>query len=243
MNALLRVGPYVYGALHSYNSVWELLLSASEGRIADDDATRLRASYPFFAAFPRLAEAHRQRLLPIYRQYTATVSPDPIAISLELAVFLAVLCEARRPKTILDLGSGFSSYVFGAHAKQHGDGDVIVHSIDQSTEWLDKTRAFLEGQDLHAEHLGSWEELVLSKTRPRAFDLVLQDIATLGTRLEMLDVVLGMCRPGGLIVIDDMHVPGYRFSVLKELRQRKLTHFSLRSYTKKRLRYSYLVAP
>src|SRR5262245_8408119 len=105
MHPLQRLGPYIYSTIHSYNSIWELLLTRSESRTAARDADRLRERLPFLRDYREAADAARQTLLPHYRQYTSTVSPDPIAISLELAVLLAVFCEAVRPSAILDLGS------------------------------------------------------------------------------------------------------------------------------------------
>src|SRR5689334_15482328 len=115
MNPLLRVGPYLYSALHSYNAVWELALTPHARRVAKRDAGRLRGRFPFLEGYEASATAMRERLLPDYRTYTRNVSPDPIAISLELSVFLAVLCDRERPGAILDLGSGFSSFVFRSY--------------------------------------------------------------------------------------------------------------------------------
>ena len=100
MNPLRRLGPYVYSTIHSYNSIWELLLIRSENRTAARDAGRLRQRFPFLDDYREAADLARQTLLPHYREYTSTVSPDPIAISLELAVFLAVVCDAVRPSAV-----------------------------------------------------------------------------------------------------------------------------------------------
>ena len=118
MNPLLRVGPYLYSALHSYNSVWEIALLPRTRRIAKRDAERVRRRFPFLDGYQARASAARVRLAPEHRTYTRDVSPDPIAISLELSVFLSVVCDALGPRAILDLGSGFSSYVFRSYAKE-----------------------------------------------------------------------------------------------------------------------------
>ncbi len=244
MNPLLRIGPYLYAAAHSYNALWELAGSGRARRIAERDGARLRRRFPFLAsgAYAALSAPVAQRLAPAYADYTARVSPDPIALALPLAVFLGVLCEQLRPRRILDLGSGFSSYVFRAPATaQPADAAPLVWSVDQSRAWLDKTRAFLAQHQADRPHLGTWDEL--TATTPAPFDLVLQDFATLDTRRRMLDRVVDLCRPGGLIVIDDMHVPGYRHATLRALDRRGLGYFSLRLFTRKRLRYAYLVAP
>jgi predicted O-methyltransferase YrrM len=242
MNPLQRLGPYIYSTLHSYNSIWELMLTRSESQNAARDADRLRERHPFLANYPRMAETFRDDLLAHHRAYTSAISPDPIAVSLELAVFLAVVCEAARPRAILDLGSGFSSYVFRSYVKRvGGNSSPVVYSIDQSRRWLDETHRFLDARELDGTNLLTWDEF-LASDRPR-FDLVLQDIADLGTRVGMINRVIDECEPGGMLVIDDMHVPGYRRAVLSELDRRGMSHFSLRAFTRKRLRYAYLVQP
>ena len=241
MNPLLRAGPYLYAAAHSYNAVWELATAGRARRIAERDAAELRRRFQFLASYPELSAPIARQLAPAYADYVGHVSPDPIAIALPLAVFLGVLRDQLRPRRILDLGSGFSSYVFRAHARARDDSAGAVWSIDESRPWLDKTRAFLQQHDADAPHLATWDEF--TATAPAPFDLILQDFATLDARRAMLDRVIDLCRPGGLIVIDDMHVPGYRRATLRALDRRRLDYFSLRLFTKKRLRYAYLVAP
>jgi predicted O-methyltransferase YrrM len=178
--------------------------------------------------------------LPAYRAYTATISPDSIAISPELAVY--VVCEATTPNTMLDLGSGFSSYVFRSYAKSKDKFPApVTYSVDDSTEWLDETRRFLQHHESDCHNLLTWDEFV-ERDRP-SFDLVLQDMGNLGKRRRMLSRVLDMCAPGGMLVIDDMHVPGYRRALTGELEKLGHSYFSLRTFTRKRLRYSYLVVP
>jgi predicted O-methyltransferase YrrM len=246
MNPLLRIGPYLYAAAHSYNALWELAGSPRARRIAERDAARLRQRFPFLGSYAKVSAAVAQRLTPAHADYTARVSPDPIALALPLAIFLGVLCEQLRPRRILDLGSGFSSYVFRAVAAvpagtPPAGAAPVIYSIDQSRAWLDKTRAFLQHHGADAPHLATWDEF--AATTPAPFDMVLQDFATLDTRRRMLDRVVDLCGPGGLIVIDDMHVPGYRRATLRALDRRGLDYFSLRLFTRKRLRYAYLVAP
>jgi predicted O-methyltransferase YrrM len=239
MSVLRRIGPYLYSALHAYDAAWELALLPSERRCAERDADLLRARFPFLAAYTQQAHTIRQRLLPAYRAYTTTISPGRIAISLELAIFLHMVCEATRPNTILDLGSGFSSYDFRSYAKANAEFPApVIYSVDQSAEWLDKTRRFLQHHDCDCHNLWTWDALVKHDTP--AFDLVLLDLGDLGTRRRMLPRVVNMCKPSGMLVIDDMHVPGYRRALTGELERLGHSCFSLRTFTRKRLRYSYL---
>ncbi len=131
----------------------------------------------------------------------------------------------------------FRSYAKDAKA----DVTPVVYSIDHSADWLRETRRFLEPRELDCGHLVTWDEFVAGD-RP-SFDLVLLDMADLGTRLQMLDVVIDSCRTGGMIIVDDMHVPSYRRSILAHVARRRLEAFSLRTFTKKRLRHAYLILP
>ena len=92
MNLRHRLGPCVYSALHVHTTLWELMLSSGERRVGRNDAVRLQAGLPFLKTYARLASEYRGRLQRPYQDYTSRVSPDPIAISLELATFLAVTC-------------------------------------------------------------------------------------------------------------------------------------------------------
>src|SRR5690348_5146340 len=69
--------------------------------------------------FPELAPATldpcRAELEAEHRAYVREVSSPEYTISLGLAAFLLALCRSRRPGRILDLGSGFSSYLFRLH--------------------------------------------------------------------------------------------------------------------------------
>ncbi len=241
MNLRHRIGPCVYSALHTHNMLWELMLSRSERRVARQDAVRLHARLPFLNAYDRLAGEHRRRLWRTYQDYTSHVSPDPMAISLELATFLAVTCATCRPGRILDLGSGFSSFVFRTYLKEQ-QPQALVCSVDDSGWWLDKTRQFLQDRDLDCRNLLMWEAFVTRTDRPR-FDLILQDMSDLETRRQRLGAIVEACGPVGMVVIDDMHVPGYRRSILDDLDRRGLSSYSLRHFTRKRLRYAYLAMP
>jgi predicted O-methyltransferase YrrM len=253
MNPIARIGPYLYAAAHAHNAVRELVAAPRARRIAARDAAELCARFPFLADYTRLAADARTALLPAYADYTASVSPAPITIALDLAVFLRVLCQQLQPRAILDLGSGFSSYVFrSAPPREASSGPPAIYSVDDSRAWLEKTRAFLAAHHLDAGQLATWDDLRAARATPSSpgpstpgpFDLVLHDIATLDLRLARLDDVIDSCRPGaGWIVIDDMHVPWYRRAVLRALEQRRVRHFSLRAFTRRRLRYSYLALP
>jgi predicted O-methyltransferase YrrM len=241
MNLRHRLGPCAYAALHAHTLLQELMLSRSERSIAQHDAVRLQVRHPFLKTYDRLAGEYRERLQRPYQDYTSRISPDPIAISLELATFLAVMCAMCRPKSILDLGSGFSSFVFRTFAKEL-QPQTLVCSVDDSSMWLHTTRAFLHNRGLDCHGLLTWEAFVAATDSSR-FDLILQDMGDVETRRQQLGMIIEVCSPTGIIVLDDMHVPGYRRAILDDLDRKGLSYYSLRDFTRKRLRYAYLATP
>jgi len=241
MNLRHRLGPCAYAALHAPIMVRELMLSRSERRIAQHDAARLHVRLPFLQTYDQFASEYRHRLQRPYQDYTSRISPDPIAISLELATFLAVMCARCQPRSILDLGSGFSSFVFRTYAKEL-QPQTLVYSVDHSSIWLNTTRGFLHDRGLDCRGLLTWEAFVAVTERPR-FDLILQDMSDLESRCRQLDMIIEACSPTGMIVMDDMHVPGYRRAILDDLDRHRLSYYSLRDFTRKRLRYAYLATP
>src|SRR5262249_44200139 len=188
MNLRHRLGPCAYAALHAPTMLQELMLSRSERIIAHNDAVRLQVRLPFLQAYDQLASEYRGRLQRPYQDYTSRISPDPIAISLELATFLAVMCAKCRPRSILDLGSGFSSFVFRTYAKEL-QPQTLVCSVDHSSRWLNTTRAFLRERGLDCRSLLTWEAFVAATER-RCFDLILQDMSDLETRRRQLDLII-----------------------------------------------------
>ena len=53
-----------------------------------------------------------KNIIKQYGKYTSTISTKVMAISFEMAVYLWKEIHKRKSIKILDLGSGFSSYIF-----------------------------------------------------------------------------------------------------------------------------------
>jgi predicted O-methyltransferase YrrM len=173
----------------------------------------------------------------LHAQYETRISTPGVPISLELALYLWALLQESRPTRILDLGSGFSSFVFRLWAKTTG-APTTVWSVDHEPEWLNRTREFLQSFELPVENLTSWEQF-----RERDFDLILHDLGTIDLRIASLDTVLSLPRPGGLIILDDVHFPNYAQGAAEVLARRGFYSHSLASSTRDRYgRYSWLVS-
>lgn len=163
--------------------------------------------------FPSLTYSQQQFkeitsfLEPHYNQYVNEVSTPQMALSLKAAVFMFILCDVIKPKRVLDLGSGFSSFVLRTYAVTHRE--VKVWSIDDNHEWLDRTKAYLVEHELSTERLMLWDEFYQSLTID-PFDFVVHDMGSMIFRQQVLSEVIKMVQSGqGLIFLDDVHKPLY----------------------------------
>ena len=92
-----------------WSRVTQRLQEAWEARV---DPIRLRRRFPELANYENQSRELTDKLRPAYEEYVASISTPDSAISLEIAALALILCRMRRPRRILDLGSGFSSWVF-----------------------------------------------------------------------------------------------------------------------------------
>ncbi len=190
---------------------------------------RRAASRRFYERFPSIrasvsdARSVTRQLAACYEDYVTRVSSREMAASLEVATFLAVLCQARSPGRVLDLGSGFSSLAFRmALVEQPG---CVISSVDDNPHWLRKTEQYLAERGYHRPELLSWSAFC-GETRPR-YDLVFHDLGNMHTRAETLPQVLDAVSDGGMIVFDDVHKVEYRRVLLEQLRHRGWEVFDL----------------
>jgi predicted O-methyltransferase YrrM len=170
----------------------------------------------------------RDQLQALYERYTREVSPSHMAASLEAACFLAVLCVAMKPKRIVDLGSGFSSAVF-RHYENRTGVQTEVHSVDDSPEWLERTRSFLLSNALPSDNMATWESFV--KQSPGSFDLMLYDLGNMETREREIQSALKLLAPGGIAVIDDVHNANYEKTAKRAIKALNMRWLSVRTVT------------
>jgi len=204
------------------------------------DSRRLHRFHPDFVELHAGRQNEfRDRIFPYYDEYIHGVSSEIMSVSLELCLFLLSLCEFRRPGRILDLGSGFSSFLFRFYAAG-ADPEPEVWSVDDSTEWLEKTRSYLARNDLPVSNLLTWDAFI-SRDAGR-FDLVLYDLGGFDFRRDSFSRVLESAGREAFLVVDDMHAAEYGRHVIHLLRRNDIPHFSVRTYTNDKYgRYSFLV--
>jgi predicted O-methyltransferase YrrM len=164
-----------------------------------------------------------------YERYIASVSTETMAVSWKTACLLHALACVRKPRQILDLGSGFSSYVLRSYAAQ-ADHDCQVTSVDDNQHWLKQTEAYLSQHGLSTERLVHWDDFSQSIPVGR-FDLVFHDMGNMATRGFALPTILSGLTPQGVLVLDDMHKRRYRNRAHRETARDGWQVFSARSCT------------
>ncbi len=173
------------------------------GRRDRAELAALKRALPDFEGIETAARSAREQLHPTWRVYVTTVSTPVMAASLELSALVLAIARIRRPRRILDLGSGFTSCVLRAHAVETGDTTVVT--IDDDPAWLERSRAFLEFKRLPTGEMWTWDEF--SASAPQPFQLVVHDLGNMSVRAATLPRVIELTTPEGLLVLDDIHHP------------------------------------
>lgn len=211
--------------------------------------TRLRANandidcknawWPFVEMTMSTAAQSSDRAIRLaYQRYVTSVSHPAHAISLQLAFYLWELMEERQPRRVVDLGSGFSSYVFRLYATRR-DPTMVVWSVDDDADWLQRTRRFLIEERLPTSGTVLWDAF-----NERGFDCVLHDLGTMDTRQATLSDALSLVHADGVAVLDDLHFVSYRKFVEMGLERHGFTHASVREKTLDMIgRFSWLALP
>jgi len=175
----------------------------------------------------RILEQHKGQIRPYYERYVKNVSRADMAASLELATFMYTLCKVKRYTKLLDMGSGLSSFVFRLYAKE--TPGVEVYSVDDDAAWLEKTKDYLKQHQLDSKNmftLGQFTALEES-----GFDCILHDMNFVEVRINYVELVVNAAKKNGLIIMDDVHKPDYRYALLKKLKSMSVDTFTLKPLT------------
>jgi predicted O-methyltransferase YrrM len=177
----------------------------------------------------RINSAAFDLLRPSHTLYVTTVTTPDIAISLEMSSFVWTLCEMYSPRVMVDLGSGYSSFMLRMWAGLQEQRSLVV-SIDDNEEWLKKSIKFCE--DHHKNTDGF---LMHSDTRVdllKGIDFVLHRFGNLNTRKATLKYALSLLNHDGLILLDDIHKYHYADYVTKLLSSTELVHLDVERLTR-----------
>ena len=169
------------------------------------------------------------RLFKIYRTYVSTISLEDHAVSWEAARYLFQAVQEAKPKRILDLGSGYSSLIFRTYQAKVAPGTTVV-SVDDDAEWLEKTKAFLQANDISTEHCITWEAFK-NAYADQSYDFILYDMGNMHTRAENLTKIVDVMEPTGSLIIDDVHFSFYAMVVFEVIGNYRLRLQSLKRET------------
>ena len=172
-------------------------------------------------------QSNMQELSEAYHHYVSNISSANMAISLELAAFFYAVCEERNSKKILDLGSGFSSFVAGKYA-QSNDA-ISCWSVDDNAGWLEKTKEYLSNHHITSNRCLLLEEFI--RSNESKFDLMLLDLNFGEVRKDFIRLTVERGNSGAIILFDDAHKPDYRYEVLRQCRLLSVTLYDIKKYT------------
>ena len=150
-----------------------------------------------------------------------------MALSLETAALIWTLCNDERPQSIVDLGSGFSSFVVRNWVKASGQRSV-VWSVDDDAGWLQRSKRYCEDRAVDTSNFATW---AVFQHTPLKFDLILYDLGRMPVRFENVGRALDLCSPKGTVVIDDMHKFNYHKEVERVLAEKGFTGIDMREST------------
>jgi predicted O-methyltransferase YrrM len=169
---------------------------------------------PAFVDDPSLTALVRKASAVLDGDYSA--SSNPYALQADTLGFLLTLLGITSPRSIVEFGSGASTKVFADWAAQH---ETSVTSVEHDRAWIEDVRRQLHPSQSRAI------KLVHAPLRPmrggfrqfmsygalaglvddvRSADLFLLDGPHISGREIVLYFVLAHCRPGAVIVIDDL---------------------------------------
>lgn len=235
----IQYPPIVHSILNLHHMIKEFFLIPFHLRIQKRDWNLLCKIYPGLDKFYSQKRQIKDNLKIAYKDYIANYSASLISLSLDRGVFFYYLCQLIRPAMILDLGSGFSSFIFRRYSKDTASVASVL-SIDDSEFWLNQTADFLKKHDVSADGMQLWNNSQ-QEVFPE-FSIAFLDIGTLEMRLKLLpDLIHKIKFSSGIILIDDFHVPFYRKKVREICKMENINIYSLRKVTRTRLSHNALI--
>ena len=218
----------------SYRKVASIFAERSR---ATRDADAVRGAFPWIDGVHGGPE--RAGLAAEHARYCREISSEKMAADLGFSSFLQLWCQTHKPKRVVDLGSGFTSYVLRRYAAAARGTPCEVWSVDDDAAWLGRTRDYLLEMKQDVSHLMVWSEFI--KVAPHDFDLVVHDAGSMQFRADNLGPALDLARSGGLVLLDDVHRFEYRATALELLATRGYRFLSVRALRDTYGRYPYAV--
>ena len=183
-------------------------------------------------------EKYRSFLLKEYENYVTSISTRAMAVSMKCCCYFLHLIEKIQPKSVIDFGSGFSSFAIRKYKKITGN-NFEIWSVDSDKKWLKKSKVFCKNNNVESDNFYEW-----SNVEERRFDLIFFDIDKTVKRLDYFAPLFeNFCNGNTVILFDDMHKPILRKQLHYELNNlnKEHTFCNTEQITKEGRRFSHLV--
>jgi len=180
--------------------------------------------------FEKQSDNFKLELLKYYNDYINKVSRRSWAISLECAVFLTVLCHYLKPDNILDLGSGFSSFVFRYYSSKIKKDYPTIYSIDTSNLWLEKSMHFCLDFNTNQDHFQNWE-IFCEKSKNNFFKLIFIDIGLKERETYVKTIMKRFVDRNSVVILDDFHYDIFRKKVKEVLYDYNYNSYDIKNIT------------
>jgi hypothetical protein len=138
-----------------------------------------------------------------YVDYCRNVSRRSMALSIESCTLLLHLCRHFQAESVCDLGSGFTSFVLAKYAATAGH-PVRVVSVDDSSEWLLRTREFLHRYGYPTGGLMSYDAW---KGNTDHYDVIVHDFSSGEQRDQSMVAAARRCNKA--LLFDDANHAGH----------------------------------
>lgn len=129
------------------------------------------------------------------------------SLGLPTVRLLATLVRERPTATVLDLGSGLTSYLL--HALMGELPGLTVVTTDTSPGWLDRTVGELVRDGYDAQNCHRHPAFEEGHRGREQYGIVSVDIFNTPYRLTLAPKLAGWLGLGGIMLLDDWHMPHY----------------------------------
>jgi len=140
-----------------------------------------------------------EELSQAYQEYLTMGAAPEHALSLQTATYLNNLIDELGAKRVLDIGSGFSTFVTRSHE------GVDCWTVEEDDKWRKVTKSYLQNRGLDSGHI--FTGLDFRGVDVGKFDLVLHDCKGEIGRMQQLRRAAALVAPGGVLLVDDGHFP------------------------------------
>lgn len=232
--------PIIYAIKTSPRMIAEITRTPFHIQRQNKDWEQITQRFKELESYQKEKSELLELLRPAHKDFIKNYSAPLISMSLNRGAFFYFFCKVLKPTTILDLGSGFSSYVFRLYQKNISS-NTKVFSVDDSEFWLEETKKYLESYNVSTENLITLNKSL--KDTSTNYDLIFLDIGDIPLRVELLPSLLNKVKKGSTLIIDDFHSPHYRKEIERLCKEFSVKCFSLRKVTRTRLSHNALVLP